>query len=74
LAIQLSPTIALYLSYYDDLLFQVKIPSITSCVIYEVTAINNQWLYFEKIDEGTGKSPGFVFPGVLGLDTFSRIE
>jgi len=74
LAIQLSPTIAFYISFYDDLLFQVKEPPLVPCISYEVTAANNQWLYFEEIDEKTGKSPGFTFPGLFGLDTFSRYE
>ena len=73
LAVQTSPTVALFISYYDDLLFQIKEPPLLPCVSYEVSAANNQWLYFEKIDDKTGKSPGFAFPGLFGLDTFKRV-
>ena len=74
LALQISPSIALFLSYHDDLLFQLKEPPLLPCVSFEVTGANNEWLYFEEIDEKTGKSPGFTFPGQFGLDAFTRID
>ncbi|XP_065902491.1 putative beta-lactamase-like 1 [Dysidea avara] len=67
LALQITPTVAVFLSYYDDLLFQAKLPPVLPCVLYEISAANNQWVYFDKIDEQTGKSPGFTFPGIPGL-------
>ena len=73
LALQITPTVALFLSYHDDLHFQTKLPPVLPCVLYEVNAANNQWVYFEKIDEKTGKSAGFTFPGQFGGDTFTRI-
>jgi len=74
LAMHTSPTVVVILSYYDELLFQIKAPPMLSCVEYEMRSGNNEWLYFEEIDEKTGKSPGFTLPGLFGLDTFSRVE
>ena len=65
------PDIIATLSYYDDLLFQAKLPPLLPCLSYEIVAINNQWLYFDEIGED-GKSPGFTFPGMFGLVKFNR--
>ena len=68
----LSPTQPALLSYKQDDLLQVVLPPSLPCVYYEVTAVNNQWIYFDKIDS-TGKSPGFVFPAMYGLLKFKRV-
>ena len=68
----ISPTVPLYLSYKEDGVFQVVLPPLLPCIYYEVNAINNEWMYFDKIDS-TGKSPGLLFPGLYGLDKFSRV-
>lgn len=67
----LSPTVPVFLSYKEDGVLQVVLPPLLPCVYYEVTAANNQWMYFDKVDS-TGKSPGFLFPGMYGLDKFHR--
>ena len=59
------------ISYYDDLLFQAKLPPLLPCLSYEIIAINNQWLYLDEIDKD-GKSPGFTFPGMFRLVKFNR--
>ena len=69
--IMVSPTLPVFLSFKGDGLFQVVLPPLLPCVSYEVTAANNQWMYFDKVDS-SGKSPGFVFPGLYGLDKFHR--
>ena len=61
-----------YLSYKEDGLFQLELPPTLPCLYYEVVGVNSQWMYFDEIDS-TGKSPGFSFPGVYGLDKFHRI-
>ena len=71
LAIMISPTVSAFLSYKEDGLFQVVLFPYLQCVFYEVTAANNQWIYFDKVDS-SGKSPGFVFPSLYGLDKFKR--
>ena len=67
----ISPTIPAFLSYKEDGAFQITLPPSLPCVTYEVTAANNQWMYFDEVDT-TGKSPGFLFPGLYGLDKFHR--
>ena len=67
-----SPDLPVYLSYKEDCLFQLELPPVLPCIYYEVVGVNNEWLYFDEIDS-TGKSPGFSFPGVYGLDKFHRI-
>ena len=69
--IMVLPNLPVYLSYKGDGLFQTKLPSLLSCIFYEVIAVNNEWVYFDKVDS-SGKSPGFLFPGVYGLDKFHR--
>ena len=69
--IMVSPTIPVYLSYKGDGLFQTKLPPLFPCIIYEVIAADNEWMYFDKVDS-SGKSPGFIFPGLYGLDKFHR--
>ena len=54
------PTLPVFLSYKGGL-FQVV----------EVTAANYQWMYFDDINSSS-KSPGFMFPGLYGLDKFHR--
>ena len=63
--------IPLFLSYKEDGLFQVKLPPVLSCITYELFGANNEWIYFDEVDK-SGKSPGFIFPGLSGLDKFHR--
>ena len=67
----ISPTVPAFLSYREDGLFQAVLPPLLPCVTYEVIGVNNQWMYFDKIDS-SGKSPGFLFPALYGLDKFHR--
>ena len=71
LMMMLSPLLSVFLSYKEDGLFQVVLPPLLPCVIYEVIGANNEWIYFDKVDS-SGKSPGFLFPGLYGLDKFHR--
>jgi len=72
----MSPPLFQYvlLHYQDDLLFQLELPNLFGCEIYEIIAVNNQWLYFDEIDSNTGRSPGFTFPSLLGTDKITRIN
>ena len=68
-----TPNLPAFLSYKEDGLFQVVLFSNQQCVFYEVIAANNQWIYFDMIDS-SGKSPGFIFPSLYGLDKLKRIS
>ena len=62
-----------FLSYQEELLFQLDLPDMYGCEIYEIIAVNGQWLYFDQIDSKTGKSPGLTFPSLTGTDKITRI-
>ncbi|XP_065903484.1 putative beta-lactamase-like 1 isoform X2 [Dysidea avara] len=63
-----------FLSYHDELLFQLDLPDLYTCELYEIIGVNDQWLYFDKVDSKTGKSPGFTFPSLTGTDKITRID
>ena len=66
------PTVPVHLSYKEDGVFQAVLPPLLPYIYYEMNAINNESMYFDKINN-TGKNPGLLFPRLYGLDKFSRV-